>query len=203
MTSEEWAQKFHIDYLSLLRPGKYFWFVFSWGKFTSTNQRYYPDLGGDTSSRWNFCACSFDIVSWENQRWRHWMSAFFFHATVIWFLLIAYFDSFRESFMVLNRDGCFLVVSWIPVIFFSTFFYNSGSKTLHWDAYTLSSLFAHLLDWCSYQKSCLPVLYIWTLNVSTPLVMGRLVTYSEVTVCPLLPMTHKEVSCWVWSSGWM
>ena len=29
-----------------------------WGKFASTNQKHYPYLSGDTSSVWNFCACS-------------------------------------------------------------------------------------------------------------------------------------------------
>ena len=31
------------------------------GKFASTNQKHYPDLGGDTSSVWNFCARSTDV----------------------------------------------------------------------------------------------------------------------------------------------
>ena len=29
-----------------------------WGKFASTNQKHYPYLSSDTSSVWNFCACS-------------------------------------------------------------------------------------------------------------------------------------------------
>ena len=29
------------------------------GKFASTNQKHYPDLGSDVSSVWNFCARSF------------------------------------------------------------------------------------------------------------------------------------------------
>ena len=33
------------------------------GKFASTNQKHYPDLGSD--------ALSVDVISWGNQRWRH------------------------------------------------------------------------------------------------------------------------------------
>ena len=31
----------------------------------------YPDLGCDTSSVWNFCAFSSDVVSWGNKWWHH------------------------------------------------------------------------------------------------------------------------------------
>ena len=36
------------------------------GKFASTNQKHYPDLGSDTSSVWNFCSRFSDIISWAN-----------------------------------------------------------------------------------------------------------------------------------------
>ena len=36
-----------------------FWLVVPLGKFASTNQKHYPDLGSDVSSVWNFCARSF------------------------------------------------------------------------------------------------------------------------------------------------
>ena len=36
------------------------------GKFASTNQKHYPDLGSDTSSVWNFCRRFSDIISQAN-----------------------------------------------------------------------------------------------------------------------------------------
>ena len=47
------------------------------GKFTSTNQKHYPDLGSDASSVWNFCARFSDVISLANQWWRRQMSAIF------------------------------------------------------------------------------------------------------------------------------
>ena len=44
--TEKHAQKFHTDDASL------------------------PDLGSDTSSVWNFCARSWDVISRKNQSWR-------------------------------------------------------------------------------------------------------------------------------------
>ena len=32
------------------------------GKFVSTSQKHYPDLGSDTSSVWNFCARFSDVI---------------------------------------------------------------------------------------------------------------------------------------------
>ena len=32
------------------------------GKFDSTNQKHYPDLGSDASSVWNFCARFSDVI---------------------------------------------------------------------------------------------------------------------------------------------
>ena len=46
-------------------------------KFASTNQRHYQDLGNDTSSKWNFCALSSDVISLGSQRWRREMTAVF------------------------------------------------------------------------------------------------------------------------------
>ena len=50
MTPDEWAQKFHTDDMSLSRSGQCFWLVMLHGKFASTNQKHYPDLGGNVSS---------------------------------------------------------------------------------------------------------------------------------------------------------
>ena len=36
------------------------------GKFDSTNQKHYPDLGSDTSSVWNFCARFVDVI-WQGK----------------------------------------------------------------------------------------------------------------------------------------
>ena len=66
MTSEEWAQKFHSDDASLPRSGWCFWLVVPRGKFALTYQKYYSDLGNDTSSVWNFCARSSDVISRGN-----------------------------------------------------------------------------------------------------------------------------------------
>ena len=35
------------------------------GKFVSTDQKHYPDLGNDASSAWNFCACFLDVIGGE------------------------------------------------------------------------------------------------------------------------------------------
>ena len=69
MTSEKRAQKFHTDDVSLPKSGWCFWLVVPRGKFASTNQKHYPDLGSDASSVWNFCACFSDVISRGNQ-WR-------------------------------------------------------------------------------------------------------------------------------------
>ena len=47
------------------------------GKFASTNQKHYPDLGSDASSVWNFCARFSDVISRGNQWWRRKVSAVF------------------------------------------------------------------------------------------------------------------------------
>ena len=51
-------------YQMVSTPGLCFCLV----KFVSTNQRHYPDLGSETSSVWNLCVCSSDVISQEN-RW--------------------------------------------------------------------------------------------------------------------------------------
>ena len=48
--SEKLVHKFHIDHASLPRSGLYFHLVMPCGKFASTKQKYYPDLGSDMSS---------------------------------------------------------------------------------------------------------------------------------------------------------
>ena len=49
--------------LSLPSSGWCFWLVVPRGKSASTNQKHYPDLGSHTSSVWNFCARSSDVIS--------------------------------------------------------------------------------------------------------------------------------------------
>ena len=60
------------------------WPVFSIGRsareIASTNQKHYPDLGSETSSVWNFCARSSNVVSRGNQWW-HRESRLLFEAT--------------------------------------------------------------------------------------------------------------------------
>ena len=46
-------------------------------KLTSTLQKHYPDLLDNTSSAWDFCACSSDVVSRGNPWWRRHVSAVF------------------------------------------------------------------------------------------------------------------------------
>ena len=57
------AQKFHTDDTSLPRSGWCFWSGVPCGKFASTKQKHYPDLGSDVSSVWNFCARFSDFIS--------------------------------------------------------------------------------------------------------------------------------------------
>ena len=77
MTSDKRAQKFHTNDASLPRSGKFFWLVVPRRKFASTNQKHYSDRGSDTSSVWNFCTLSSDVISRGNQWWRREMSAVF------------------------------------------------------------------------------------------------------------------------------
>ena len=51
MTTEKQAQVFHTDHASLPRSGQYFWLVVPRGKFDSTNQKHYSDLGSDHPRR--------------------------------------------------------------------------------------------------------------------------------------------------------
>ena len=67
--------------------------VIGW-KIASTNQKHYPDLGSDTSSVWNFCARFSDVISRENQWWRHEMTAVF---TGKWLFLFHFFLSGDSS----------------------------------------------------------------------------------------------------------
>ena len=68
MTSEKRAQKFHTDNLVVTHIWEVL-LVGRAGKFTSTNREHYLCLGSDTSSVWNFCACSLDVSSRRNQWW--------------------------------------------------------------------------------------------------------------------------------------
>ena len=51
----------------LRNPEEFFWLVVPRGKFDSTNQKRYPDLGSDASSVWNFCARFSDVILRVNQ----------------------------------------------------------------------------------------------------------------------------------------
>lgn len=62
---QEWGQIFHTHDLSQPRSGKCFQLVEPQRKFASTNQKNNPNLGSDTSSAWNFCSGSSDIISRE------------------------------------------------------------------------------------------------------------------------------------------
>ena len=78
----KWHQRterrnFILMTMSLPRSGKCFWLVMPRGKFVSTSQKHYPDLGNDMSSVWNFCARFSDVISWGSRWWRHKMSAVF------------------------------------------------------------------------------------------------------------------------------
>ena len=70
MSSKRRAQKFHTDDASLPRSGYCFGLVGPCGKFASTNQKHYPDLGKDASSVWNFCTRFSDVISRGNRLWR-------------------------------------------------------------------------------------------------------------------------------------
>ena len=52
------------------------WIVLPIGRGT-TNQKYYPNLGSDTSSVWNFCRRSSGVISRETALGRHEMSVVF------------------------------------------------------------------------------------------------------------------------------
>ena len=73
MTSEKQAQKILTDDVT-----NQIWVVplIGWSKF-SANQKYYPDLGSNKSSVWNFCAYLSDVISRENQSWHFGMWAVF------------------------------------------------------------------------------------------------------------------------------
>ena len=65
VASEEWLQNFPTNEVSL----PFFWLVEANLPCCRTNQKYYPDLGSDTSSVWNFCICSSDVTLQGNQWW--------------------------------------------------------------------------------------------------------------------------------------
>ena len=71
MTSQKQAQKIHSDDVSLPRSGWCLLLVMLHGKFTSTSQKHYADLGSDFSSVWNFCTFFSDLISQGNQWWHH------------------------------------------------------------------------------------------------------------------------------------
>ena len=71
------AMSIHTDDVSLPRSEWCFWLVGPRGKFVSTNQKYYPDIGSYTSSVWNFCTRSSDVIWRRNQWWHRKMSAVF------------------------------------------------------------------------------------------------------------------------------
>ena len=54
------------------------------GKFDSTNQKHYPDLGSDASSVWNFFARFSDVIWGGNQWSRLEMSAVFSRYVTDW-----------------------------------------------------------------------------------------------------------------------
>ena len=74
----ERTEKFHTDDVSPPRYEQCFWLVKANFPPSTTSQKYYPDLGSDTSPVWNFSVLSSDIfIAWGNQFWRREMSAVF------------------------------------------------------------------------------------------------------------------------------
>ena len=61
--SKEWGWELPINHTSL--PSASDWLKIC----ASSSQNYYLDVGSDTSSVWNFCAHSLDIILLGNQRW--------------------------------------------------------------------------------------------------------------------------------------
>ena len=67
MTSREQAQKFHIDNVLLRKSLLYIWLVEAYFPCGPTNHKHYPHLASGTSSVWNFCFRSSDVISRGNQ----------------------------------------------------------------------------------------------------------------------------------------
>ena len=59
--SHNWVKSEAAD-ISVPKFGQCFWLVVPLGKFASTNQKHHPDWGSDTSSVWNFCGRSSDVI---------------------------------------------------------------------------------------------------------------------------------------------
>ena len=74
---EKRAQKFQTDDSSLPWSGQCFWLVEANFPRGTTNQKHYPELGGDTPSVWDFGTRFSDVVWRGNQWWRREMSALF------------------------------------------------------------------------------------------------------------------------------
>ena len=60
-----------------------FWLVVPRRKLASANQKQYSVLCGDSSSVWNFCAFSSDVISRGKQCWGREMSAVFSQPTIM------------------------------------------------------------------------------------------------------------------------
>ena len=67
--SDVWETTTGIPYWWCVTNQTWIVLLIGWSKF-STNQKHYPDLGGDTLSVWNFCGHFPDIISQGNQ-WLH------------------------------------------------------------------------------------------------------------------------------------
>ena len=61
----------------LPRPWWCFWLVYANLLRCTTNQKHYPDFCIDTSSVWNICALSSEVISPGNQKWRREKSSVF------------------------------------------------------------------------------------------------------------------------------
>ena len=68
--NDVWETSAEIPYrdASLPRSGECFWLVEINFSRRTTNQKYYPDMGSDASSVWNFCACFSDVI-WRGNQW--------------------------------------------------------------------------------------------------------------------------------------
>ena len=82
-------------------------------KFPSTNQKHYAELGSDTSSVWNFCACFSAFISWGNQWWHHKMPAVFLGYCATRFLMFlphpVHIQYWLWFFLYFNNSGPVMV----------------------------------------------------------------------------------------------
>ena len=97
----------------------------NWLKQRCCMTKHYPDLGSDTSSEWNFCASSSDVV-FQGKQWWH-------------FKMLAVFSGY-EHYKVQT-----LILSVTPVLT-ALIFLSSSSISL---SIFFSSSTVYCLSWCT------------------------------------------------------